>query len=92
MLPKILLLELTPYTDKIAGDHLCIFRRHRSTTDRIVTLFIVCIFIELNCSFVAPNNAALVLANTVLYCCYVFQFHLHHPQGRPHQNLKLYII
>jgi hypothetical protein len=35
MLSNILLSRLTPYVDKIIGDHLCGFRCSRSTTDQI---------------------------------------------------------
>jgi hypothetical protein len=35
MLSNILLSKLSPYIDKIIGDHQCGFRRNRSTTDQI---------------------------------------------------------
>ena len=35
ILTNILLSRLTPYAEKIIGDHQCEFRRHRSTIDHI---------------------------------------------------------
>jgi hypothetical protein len=36
ILSNILLARLTPYADEITGDHQCVFRRNRSTTDQIL--------------------------------------------------------
>jgi hypothetical protein len=35
VLPNILLSRLTPYAEKVTGEHHCVFRRKRSTTDHI---------------------------------------------------------
>ena len=37
----------------------------------------------------APTNGPLLSKNTVLYRCYIFLYHLRHPQGALHQELKL---
>jgi len=39
-----------------------------------------------------PQNARLIYFNTVLYHCYMFQCHSHHPQVALCQDLKLTII
>jgi hypothetical protein len=55
----------------------------------ILTLFIPCIWIELNCSFTAPTNAPLMYTITVLYRFNMFRRHLHHPHTALHQDSKL---
>ena len=54
-----------------------------------LTSYIPCLLNELNCSFMTPKNAHLIYFNTVLYRCYMFQRHLHHPQVALYQDLKL---
>ena len=55
----------------------------------ILTLFIPCIWIELNCSFTTPTNAPWICAITVLHRFYMFWRHLRHPPAALHQDLKL---
>ena len=38
ILANILLSMLTPYAEEIIGDHQCVFRRNRSTTDHILRI------------------------------------------------------
>jgi hypothetical protein len=54
-----------------------------------LTSYIPCLLNELNCSFMTPKNARLTYFSTVLYHCYMFQHHLHHPQVALCQDLKL---
>lgn len=54
-----------------------------------LTSYIPCLLNELNCSFMTPKNARSIYFNTVLYHCYMFQRHSHHPQVALCQNLKL---
>jgi hypothetical protein len=55
----------------------------------ILTLFIPCIWIELNCSFTTPTNAPWVCIITVLHRFYMFRGRLCHPHTALHQDLKL---
>jgi len=48
-----------------------------------------CILTELNISQLTPTSAPLIYTNIVLYHFYTFWHYLCHPQGVPHQDLKL---
>jgi len=55
----------------------------------ILTLFIPCIWIELNCSLTTSTNAPWICIITVLHHFYMFRRLLRHSHAAPHQDLKL---